>query len=101
MARLCLINKNNKRKEIIDRSFLKRKELKEQIKNKDIDSNARMELVFKLAEMKRDSSPTRHRNRCELSGRPRGYYRKFKLSRNQIRELAGFGLLPGVIKSSW
>jgi small subunit ribosomal protein S14 len=75
--------------------------LKKIIKNRSLSLEERIDANLKLAEMPRNSSFTRVRNRCELSGRPRGFYRKFKLSRIALRELASEGFLPGVTKSSW
>jgi small subunit ribosomal protein S14 len=71
------------------------------IKNPETDIQERQDAYRKLARLPRDSSPTRHRNRCELTGRPRAYYRKFRISRIKLRELALEGKLPGVTKSSW
>ena len=101
MAKTSLINKNLKRKELINRYRDKRKKLKEMIKNKKITAEERLQIQFKLNEMPRSSSRVRYRNRCELTGRPRGVYKKFGLSRIKIRELSLEGKLPGVIKSSW
>ncbi|MBG76298.1 MAG: 30S ribosomal protein S14 [Alphaproteobacteria bacterium MarineAlpha5_Bin12] len=101
MAKTSLINKNLKRKELINRYRDKRKKLKEMIKNKKITVEERLQIQFKLNEMPRSSSRVRYRNRCELTGRPRGVYKKFGLSRIKIRELSLEGKLPGVIKSSW
>lgn len=75
--------------------------LKATIRDKDTSMEDRFAAVMKLAEMPRNSSRVRIRNRCEVSGRPRGFYRKFKLSRIALRELASDGQIPGVIKSSW
>lgn len=71
------------------------------IRNPETDVQERQDAYRKLARLPRDSSPTRHRNRCELTGRPRAYYRKFRISRIMLRELALEGKLPGVTKSSW
>tara|TARA_B100000029_G_C17508517_1_gene935390 strand:+ start:1101 stop:1406 length:306 start_codon:yes stop_codon:yes gene_type:complete len=101
MAKTSLINKNIKRKELINRYRDKRKKLKDMIKNKKITVEERLQIQFKLNEMPRSSSRVRYRNRCELTGRPRGVYKKFGLSRIKIRELSLEGKLPGVIKSSW
>ena len=101
MAKTSLINKNLKRKELINRYRDKRKKLKEMIKNKKITVEERLQIQFKLNEMPRSSSRVRYRNRCELTGRPRVVYKKFGLSRIKIRELSLEGKLPGVIKSSW
>ena len=101
MAKTSLINKNLKRKELINRYRDKRKKLKEMIKNKKITVEERLQIQFKLNEMPRSSSWVRYRNRCELTGRTRGVYRKFGLSRIKLRELSMLGSLPGVVKSSW
>ncbi len=78
----------------------KRNEIKEKLASKQLPFEERMALVMKLSEMPRNSSATRIRNRCELTGRPRGVYRKFKLCRIKLRELASAGQIPGVTKSS-
>lgn len=101
MAKLSAINNNLRRLKMIEGKKATRKALKEEFSNKDIGFDRRMEIVHKFAEMPRNSSRTRYRNRCELSGRPRGYHNKFKMSRIGLRELASSGLLPGVVKSSW
>ncbi len=69
--------------------------------NKELPLNERMDAQFKLSELPRNSAENRYRNRCEVTGRPRGYYRKFRMSRNQLRELGSFGEIPGLVKSSW
>ena len=79
----------------------KRVQLKESIYKKDLPLEERFSLVMKLAKLPRNSAQTRVRNRCALTGRPRGYHRRMGLSRNMLRELAAQGLLPGVIKASW
>ena len=101
MAKTSLIKKNNRRKDLIDKFKSKRLKLKKQLKNKKLSMEERLQIQFKLNELPRSSSMVRHRNRCELTGRPRGVYRKFGLSRIKIRELSLDGKLPGVIKSSW
>lgn len=75
--------------------------LKKEFMKKELSFERRIEIAHKMAEMPRNSSRVRLRNRCELSGRPRGYHRKFQLSRIALRDLASAGMLPGVIKSSW
>jgi small subunit ribosomal protein S14 len=75
--------------------------LKEMANDESLDDSERLIARLKMAEIPRNANPTRIRNRCELSGRPRGYYRKFKLSRIALRDLANKGLIPGVTKSSW
>lgn len=101
MSRKSLIERNKKRILLSNKLLEARKKLKEKIYDKSISLNERFKYVQKLASLPRSSSKTRVRNRCQLTGRPKGVYRKFRLSRIMIREYAGQGLLPGVIKSSW
>lgn len=101
MAKLSSIQKNHSRSILINRLKAKRQALKDKIKNKKISLEERISLQNKLNELPRNSSYIRHRNRCELTGRSRGVYRKFGLSRIKIRELSMTGDLPGVVKSSW
>ena len=101
MAKLSSIQKNNFRSKLIKKNLSKRKNLKSKIKDKNISLEERLMLQNKLNELPRNSSPIRHRNRCELTGRSRGVYRKFGLSRIKLRELSMTGDLPGVVKSSW
>lgn len=101
MAKKSSVEKNKKRIRLAAQLKAKRAALKEQIYNKDLALDERFALVMKLAELPRNSAKIRVRNRCALTGRPRGFYKKFKLSRNMLRELAGSGELPGVVKSSW
>jgi small subunit ribosomal protein S14 len=101
MAKLSSINRNNKRKRMAKQYAAKYAKLKAQANDKSLDDGERLIARLKMAEIPRNANPTRIRNRCELSGRPRGYYRKFKLSRIALRELANKGLIPGVTKSSW
>lgn len=101
MAKIASIKRNDKRKKLANSLAAKRKELKSQIYSKDLPIDERFGLVLKLAKLPRNSARNRVRNRCGLTGRPRGYYRKIGLSRNMIRELAGKGMLPGIVKASW
>ena len=101
MAKVSSINKNNKRQKLAKKLFLKRAKLKKEIYNKKLPLESRFALVVSLAQLPRNSASNRVRNRCQLTGRPRGYVGKFSLSRNMVRDLAGKGLLPGVIKASW
>ncbi len=101
MAKTSSIDKNRKRTALVKRMSAKRTRLKAIAADKDLPPEDRFNARLKLAEMPRNSSATRIRNRCELSGRPRGFYRKFKLSRLAFRELASAGQIPGVVKSSW
>ena len=101
MAKLSAINNNKRRARMIVAKSATRRTLKEEFMSKEISFERRIELAHKMAEMPRNSSRVRERNRCELSGRPRGYHRKFMLSRIALRDLASSGLLPGVVKASW
>jgi small subunit ribosomal protein S14 len=101
MSRLSAINKNKTRKKLIDQYAAKRKALKDIIYDKDTSDEERFKTIIKLSQLPRNSSKIRHRNRCELTGRPRGYYRKFKMSRVELRRCSSFGLIPGITKSSW
>lgn len=101
MAKKGSIEKNNRRKLLTTRAENLRKALKKIILSKETSATDRIAATWKLAEMPRNSSSTRIRNRCELTGRPRGYHRKFGLSRIALRELGSSGLIPGIIKSSW
>ncbi|MGB4101668.1 MAG: 30S ribosomal protein S14 [Alphaproteobacteria bacterium] len=101
MAKLSTIEKNNRRKRMAKQKAVVRAKLKEVIANRDTPMEERFAAVLRLAKMPRNSSPTRYRNRCELTGRPRGVYRKFKLCRIKLRDLALTGQVPGIVKSSW
>ena len=101
MAKLSSINKNNRRAYMAKRDAGKRAALKAIIMNRELPIEERMEAQFKLSRMPRNSSKIRTRNRCELTGRARGTYRKFKLSRIKLRELGSFGRIPGLTKASW
>mgnify|MGYP001160760328 FL=1 len=101
MAKSSSVQKNNLRSKLIDKYKLRRQFLKSKIKDKSLTLEERILFQTKLNELPRNSSSIRHRNRCELTGRSRGVYRKFKLSRIKIRELSMSGDLPGVVKSSW
>jgi small subunit ribosomal protein S14 len=101
MAKLSSIEKNKRRRRLVEQTKGKRAELKAIVMNRNTSFEDRFEAQVKLAELPRNSAANRIRNRCELSGRPRGFYRKMKLSRIALRELASRGELPGVVKSSW
>lgn len=101
MAKLSSINKNERRKAMSKRYAAKYAKLKAIADNESLDDSERWIARLKMAELPRNGNPTRVRNRCELTGRSRAYYRKFRLSRVMLRELANKGLIPGVIKSSW
>lgn len=101
MAKLSSVNKNNRRKKMIKKFAAKRAALKAVIMNRELPMDERMQAQMVLAKLPRNSSKVRHRNRCELTGRARGTYRKFKLSRIKLRELGSFGKIPGLTKASW
>ena len=101
MAKLSSIKKNLNREKLINKFSDRRKSLKSKIMKKDIDIEDRLKLQNKLNNLPRNSSSIRYRNRCKLTGRTRGVYRKFGLSRIKIRELSMSGNLPGGGKSSW
>jgi small subunit ribosomal protein S14 len=101
MAKLSSINKNERRKALVKRYQHRFEKLKAIADDESRDDTERLLARLKLAELPRNANPTRVRNRCELTGRSRAYYRKFKLSRIKLRELANKGLIPGVTKSSW
>ncbi len=101
MAKLSSINKNEKRKLLVKKYAGRYARLKAVANDQKLDETERLIARLKLAEIPRNGNPTRIRNRCELTGRPRAYYRKFRLCRIQLRDLANKGLIPGVVKSSW
>ena len=101
MAKTSKIAKNNKRKELVERYAERRVELKKIINDPDTSYDEKRAAYAAIAKMPRDASATRYRNRCGVSGRPRGYFRKFGMSRVALRELAHNGELPGVRKASW
>ena len=101
MAKKSAIEKNKKRIKKVAKFSEKRKNLKKIIMDKKVSQEERFEAVIKLSSLPRNGCANRIRNRCELSGRPRGYYRRVKLSRIALRELAASGQIPGMIKASW
>ncbi|MGO8954311.1 MAG: 30S ribosomal protein S14 [Rhodomicrobium sp.] len=101
MAKTGMIERNNKRRRISARDAQKRADLKDIANNKDLPMEERFAARLKLAQLPRNGSPSRIRNRCEVTGRPRGFYRKLKMSRIALRELGNKGLIPGLVKSSW
>ena len=101
MAKKSAVEKNNKRKSIVERRGAHREALKATIKDKSLPMEERFQAVMKLSKEPRNSSKIRIRNRCEVSGRPRGYDRKLRMSRIALRDLASMGQVPGVVKSSW
>jgi small subunit ribosomal protein S14 len=101
MAKKSSIEKNNRRRKMTKSLSGRRARLKAIARDKNTPMEERFAATLKLAELPRNSSATRIRNRCEVSGRPRGYYRKLKLSRIALRDLGSKGLIPGLVKSSW
>src|SRR5579884_3375498 len=101
MAKLSSINKNERRKKLVKKYAGRYSRLKAIADDESKDDTERLIARLKLAEIPRNGNPTRIRNRCEMTGRPRAYYRKFRLARVMLRDLANKGLIPGVTKSSW
>ena len=101
MAKVSAVEKNKRRRKIVANHAEKRAALKKTIMDKSTPMEERFRAQLKLAQLPRDGSKTRIRNRCEVSGRPRAYYRKLKMSRIALRELGNIGKVPGVVKSSW
>ena len=101
MAKLSAINKNNKRIDLSNKLFAKRKKLKSIIMDKKLPLEERFKAQQKLSKLPRNSAKTRVMNRCQITGRPHGVYRKLKISRIALREMASSGKIPGMTKSSW
>lgn len=101
MARLASINKNNYKKNLIQRNMNKRSMLRDQMKDQSLSTEEKLQVQFQLQKLGRRSSSVQFRNRCYLTGRPRGTLRDFGLARNMFRKMALEGKLPGVIKASW
>ena len=101
MAKKAMIEREKKRERLVKRFAAKRAELKKIAKDESLPMEERFEAQLKLSEMPRNGSKIRLRNRCLITGRPRGYYRKVKMSRIALRELALSGQIPGMVKSSW
>ncbi|MDI6749982.1 MAG: 30S ribosomal protein S14 [Pseudomonadota bacterium] len=101
MAKLALKNREAKRAQLVDKYAAKRAELKAIISDAKLSDEERMQARLKLQSLPRNSSPVRQRNRCVLTGRPRGVFRKFGLCRNKLRDIAMRGEVPGMIKASW
>jgi small subunit ribosomal protein S14 len=101
MAKTSAVEKNNRRRKMVDRFAAKRAALKATVMNQDLPMEDRFRAQLKLAALPRNSAKTRIRNRCEMTGRPRAYYRKLKMSRIALRELGSLGAIPGLVKSSW
>jgi small subunit ribosomal protein S14 len=101
MAKVSMINREKKRAKLVKKYAKKRAELKAVIVDPEVGYEVRQEAMFALQKLPRDSSPVRQRNRCTISGRPRGFYRRFGLSRNKLRDAAMRGDVPGLRKASW
>ena len=101
MAKLSSINKNERRKKLVKKYASKYAKLKAIADDESLDESERLIARLKMAEIPRNANPTRVRNRCATTGRPRGYYRKFGLNRIELRDLGNKGLIPGLTKSSW
>ena len=101
MAKLSSINKNERRKKLVKQYADKYAKLKAIANDESLDEGERLIARLKMAELPRNANPTRVRNRCSTTGRPRGYYRKFGLNRIELRDLGDKGLIPGLTKSSW
>lgn len=101
MAKKSMIARDTKRTKLNNRFQARREELRAVIANQDVEYDDKWEAMLALQKLPRDSAKTRQRNRCSLTGRPHGYYRKFGLSRNKLREVILKGYAPGVVKSSW
>jgi len=101
MAKVSSIERNMKRQRLVAKYAAKRALLKDRARDKDLPVEERFAAQLELAALPRNSAPSRVRNRCQVTGRPRGYYRKMKMSRIALRELGSQGLIPGLVKSSW
>jgi small subunit ribosomal protein S14 len=101
MAKTSMVEREKRRAKTAEKYAKKRAELKELIRSPGTSDETRAEAQVKLQKLPRDASPTRGRNRCQLTGRPRGVYRKFGLARTKIREVANRGEIPGLVKASW
>lgn len=101
MAKVSSVEKNNRRRQMTAKFSARRAALKSVIYNRDVPADERFDATLKLAQMPRNGAKIRIRNRCAFSGRPRGFYRQFNLSRIALREMASEGLIPGMTKASW
>ena len=101
MAKVSMIEREKKRQRLVAQYAAKRKALREIAKNEDLTMEERFKARLQLAKLPRNSSPSRLHNRCQVSGRPKAYYRKLKMSRIALRDLASRGEIPGMVKSSW
>jgi len=101
MAKKSMINREKKRTKLVGKYVNKRAELKAIVADPEVGFEEKQQAMFALQKLPRDSSPVRQRNRCQITGRPRGFYRKFGLSRNKLREATMRGDVPGLRKASW
>ena len=101
MAKACMVNRELRRQRMVKKYAARRAALKNQLKDASLSEEERGRAREKLAKMPRDASAVRLRNRCNMTGRPHGYYRKFGLARNKLREAAMRGDVPGLVKASW
>ncbi len=101
MAKKSMINRELKRTKLVAKYAARRNELRDVLKSETASEEEKTDAMLKLQKQPRDASPSRQRNRCRTTGRPRGYYRKFGLSRNKLREAAMRGDVPGLVKASW
>ncbi len=101
MAKISMVQRDIRRSKLVEKYAAKRAEYKKVISDPEADYESKQDAMQRLSKLPRDSSPVRQRNRCRLSGRPRGYYRKFGLARNKLREAAMRGDIPGLRKASW
>ena len=101
MAKKSAIARNKKRQNLAEKYAARREKLKAVAMDENLPLEERFKARLKLAELPRNSAPSRVRNRCEVTGRPRGYYRKLRMSRIALRELGSQGMIPGLVKSSW
>lgn len=101
MAKVSMINREKRRTKLVKKYAERRLELKAVISDPEVGFEEKQQAIFALQKLPRDSSPVRQRNRCEITGRPRGFYRKFGLSRNKLREATMRGDVPGLRKASW
>ena len=101
MAKVSMLQREKKRTKLTDRDFEKRAKLRAILKDQDANFDEKLEAQRKMQALPRDSSAVRKRNRCEITGRPHGYYRKFGLARNKLREAMMRGDIPGLVKASW
>ncbi|PTN13033.1 30S ribosomal protein S14 [Nitrosomonas aestuarii] len=101
MAKIAIINRNKKRQQMVLKFFDRRKMLNHKINNMSLSEDERYEARLQLQNLPRNSSPVRLRNRCSITGRPRGVYSKFGLGRTKLREIAMSGKIPGITKASW